>query len=165
MSTLGQRRAPRQLGIGVVVLLAAAACLQPPPDVGPTEAIRAEDTRLVVLLRAVDRVGDTHGEEAARMIREEVLPRARANAATAATLRPRHPRAQAMARRLAALLRERVEALESYAAALDSGDPATLLAAVRRQRVLEESLARLDRRIVAASHAPATRGCGTTPGP
>jgi len=143
----------------LVLCVCAWGCLQPPPDVGGLVSVRQEDTRVVVLLREADRLMESDPHAAARMIRETALVRARANATAASALRPRHPRAEALADRLARLLDERVVRLERYADALDTNDPATLLREVRAQRALEDDLLRLETRLDAAAHEPATRGC------
>ena len=139
---------------------AAVCCIQPPPDVGGLQSVRQEDTRVVVLLREADRLTERDPRAAARMIRETALVRARANASAAGLMRPRHPRAEALAERLARLMDERVARLERYASALEADDTAVLLREVRAQRELEDDLLRLETRIEAASREPATRGCG-----
>lgn len=143
----------------VLIFMALSACLHPAPDLGPTREIRSEDTRLVVLLREVDRVSETDPQGASRTLRDSILPRARANADRASELSPAHPRAARLTRSLAALLNERASLLAAYADALQRDDTAALLANVRAQRQLESRLTALDTRIEEAAAQPATRGC------
>lgn len=154
-------RARRRLSLGVLAL--AWACVQPPPDVGPLEPVRTEDTRVIRLMSEVDRDADRDPHGAARTIRELVLPVARANARACAAIRPEHPTAKSLASDLRSLLDERVVRLERYAAALDSGDLSARLREMRAQREMEDDMGRLERRFDAAGRVPATRGCARTP--
>lgn len=141
-----------------------AACLQPPPDVGATRAVRAEDTRLLVILREVDALSATDPHAAARSLRETIIPRARANAEASAELHPVHPRAERLTQRLTRLTGDRAALLSEYADALDRDDTAALLSVVRRQRQLEDQFTQLDTRMEEAANEPATRGCGRPTG-
>lgn len=149
------------LALGLL-LVPAPGCAKPPPDVGPTRAVAADDTSVVVLLHDVDRVGVRDGRAAARMLRDDVLPRARRNATAAAGLQPSHPRAQRLADELASLLSRRVTLLEDYATALERDDTEALLRVVRAQRQLEDQLGALDRRLSAAAE-PRSAGGGGVP--
>lgn len=156
MLPLGRRS--RAVFFAAVTL--ALACVEPPPDVASLDPLRVEDTRVVALLREADRDAERDPRAAARNIREIVLPRARANAAAAASVNPRHPRARSLASDLRSLLDERVVRTERYADALDSGDLERHIREVRAQREMETDMDRLDARIEAAAREPPSRrGC------
>lgn len=149
----------RQLS-AVLLTLVAHACAEAPPDIAGLAPIRAEDTRVVALLREADRDAERDPRAAARTLRELVLPRARANARAAAEVRPTHVRAQALASDLHSLLDERCLRLERYADALARDDLELRLREVRAQRELEDDMGRLERRFEAIERAPPSRaGC------
>ncbi|MFO0604347.1 MAG: hypothetical protein U0324_14285 [Polyangiales bacterium] len=138
----------------------ALACAVAPPDLRALAPLRAEDARVINLLREADRDGERDPRGAARTLRELVLPRARANAAACGRTSVVHPRAQALASELCSLLDERALRVERYAAALDADDLAARLREVRAQRALEDDVARFENRFEAEERAPPPRrGC------
>lgn len=138
----------------------ALACAESPPDLRPLSPLRAEDGRLIALLREADRDGERDPRATARTLRELVLPRARANAAACGRVTVTHPRAQALASELCSLLDERVVRVERYAAALAADDLEARLREVRAQRAMEDDVVRMERRFEAEERAPPPRrGC------
>ncbi len=155
---------PVPIGIAWTLAVSLLACLQAPPDIGGTIPVRAEDTRVVVLLREADAVADHDPREAARMIRTTILPMAEQNARDAAGVHARDVRAQRLVDRLARLMADRSDTLVAYAGALERDDVAAELAVVRRQRRLEASMLRLDNALDAAARTPPSRGCSAPEG-
>lgn len=138
----------------------ALACAEAPPDLRPLSPLRAEDGRLIALLREADRDGERDPRATARTLRELVLPRARANAAACGRVTVTHPRAQALASELCSLLEERVVRVERYAAALAADDLEARLREVRAQRAMEDDVVRMEQRFEAEERAPPPRrGC------
>ncbi len=138
----------------------ALACAEAPPDLRALSPLRAEDGRLIALLREADRDGERdpagHRAHPARA----GAPAARANAAACGRVTVTHPRAQALASELCSLLDERVVRVERYAAALAADDLEARLREVRAQRAMEDDVVRMERRFEAEERAPPPRrGC------
>ncbi|MBI5512208.1 MAG: hypothetical protein HY909_00480 [Deltaproteobacteria bacterium] len=149
-------RAPSPRAVAAVLAAAvlswqAVGCAKPTPDVAAIRALEGDDTDVVVLLREVDRVGARNGRDGARLLRDRVLPLARANATRAVGLQPSHPRAQRLAETLASLLERRVTLLERYADALERDATEALVDVLRAQRQLETELTRLHDQVEAAA--------------
>lgn len=139
----------------------ALACTETPPDLRALAPLRAEDVRVINLLREADRDGERDPPGTARTLREIILPRARANAAACARTRVEHPRAQALASELCSLLDERAVRIERYAETLARDDLAARLRELRAQREMEDDVVRLEARLEAEAKAPPRRrGCG-----
>jgi hypothetical protein len=145
------------------MLLLAFGCQDPSPDVGGFNPALVEDGRLVEILMEADETAARDPTMAARNIRQAVIPRARANYEALGNVVVQHPRARTFKQRLSHVLSDRISTSEQYALALETHDNPGLIAALRRQRELDQSMEQLERDLKAARDARGTRGCSTAP--
>lgn len=133
------------------------------PDVQPFESILEEDSNLVTLLNEAMDLGERNHQEAARNLREQVVPRARANAERAGNTRVEHPRARALRTTLCQLTARRAETTETLAQALEQQNTETLSRTLRSMRQVALDMAQLESDVQRARNEPPTSGCSRSP--
>jgi hypothetical protein len=144
----------------VAVIAVAVGCRgQGRPDVQSFESILEEDSNLVTLLNEAMDLGERDHQSAARNLRDQVVPRARANAERAGATRVEHPRARTLRTTMCQLTARRAETTTALADALAEQNAESLSRTLRSMRQVALDMAQLESDVQRARSEPPSSGC------